>query len=178
MEILEEVTKDDLKKHLTNIDLNDNILYDDMNNSSFGIFQFSGATAAPMLKHVKPRNFDELVAINAMARPGTSSFLGEYIMAKDGWKKYPEVIDELLQSSRGIVLFQEQIMNIVKKFSNGYESGANSYIDEKGDKESEEDVIVLNTEKGEILLLPYELVKTNKGIKQASKLTTDDILVD
>ena len=116
MTVIKEVSKEELKEFLYNIDKKDKNLYDEVNSSNLGIFQFTGNTALRLVNEIEPQNFDELVSINALARPGTVSFAGEYNSNKNGdIKKYPEKVDNLLKESRGLCLFQEQIMSIFNK---------------------------------------------------------------
>lgn len=114
MKIIKKVSKEELQKHLYNIDLNDPKLYEELNNeNTIGIFQFNGALASGITKQVKPKNFSEMVAINSLARPGTSSFVEDYIKGKDeGYSRYPEQVSELLKDTGNICLFQEQLMSI------------------------------------------------------------------
>lgn len=117
MKIIREVSKKELKEFLYNINLKDKQLYEEMNsNNGFGIFQFSGNTALRLVNDIHPENFEELVAINSLARPGTIDFAGEYNGNKSGDKsKYPKIVDDLLKESRGIVLYQEQVMSVFNK---------------------------------------------------------------
>ena len=111
MKIIEEVTKEQLKEQLKNIDLTDQNLYKEVNNNQFGIFQFSGNTASGMIKEAKVNNFNDLVSINALSRPGASFGFDNFCNNVDGKSKYPEQIAKYLKDSRGCILFQEQIMS-------------------------------------------------------------------
>lgn len=114
MKIIKEVSKEDLKNFLYNIDLKDENLYKEINNKdAINIFQFTGNTCKGILSRVKPVNFNECVAINALARPGTSSFTGDYVDRKNGasWP-YPKKMNEILKETSGVILYQEQVMSI------------------------------------------------------------------
>jgi len=117
MKIIKEISKDKAREFLYHIDLKDENIYNEVNDSNtIGIFQLNGGTAAPMVKQIKPRSFDDINAINALARPGTSSFVEDYIRGRDeGIRKYPEPISELLEISNSVVLYQEQVMSIFNK---------------------------------------------------------------
>ena len=117
MKIIREVSKDELKEHLYNIDITDNNIYEEINNKhSVGTFQFNGALAREIVKKINPKNFNELNAINGFARPGTSSFVEQYVENKDKNKtKYPKPIADLLKETYGIILYQEQTMSIFNK---------------------------------------------------------------
>jgi len=117
MKIIRKVTKKELKDHLYNIDTSDHNIYNEINNpNSVGTFQFNGQLAREIVKKVNPQNFKELNAINGFARPGTSSFVEQYIENKEKNKtKYPAPISELLKETYGIILYQEQTMSIFNK---------------------------------------------------------------
>ena len=116
IKIIKKIEKPELKEFLYNIDLKDENLYKELNESQLGIFQFSGSSSSGLINRVKPVNFEEANVINAAARPGTINFIDDYIKNQDGaHKKYPEQIHELIESSRGVIFFQEQIMSIFNK---------------------------------------------------------------
>ena len=99
MKVIKEVSKEDLKKFLYNIDLKDDNLYKEINSKdAINIFQFTGNTCKGILNRVKPVNFNECVAINALSRPGTSSFTGDYVDRKNGAPTpYPKKMNEILK---------------------------------------------------------------------------------
>ena len=114
MKVIKEVSKEDLKKFLYNIDLKDDNLYKEINSKdAINIFQFTGNTCKGILNRVKPVNFNECVAINALSRPGTSSFTGDYVDRKNGAPTpYPKKMNEILKETSGVILYQEQVMSI------------------------------------------------------------------
>lgn len=120
MRVIREVSKKELKDFLYEIDKKDTQLYAEMNsNNGFGTFQFSGNTALGLVNDIHPENFEELVAINSLARPGTIAFAPEYNANKKGDRmKYPKVVNDLLLETRGLVLYQEQVMSIFNKIGN------------------------------------------------------------
>ena len=61
------------------MDLEDKNLYKEINNSQSNIFQFSGATAAGMVKRAIPLNFDDLISINCLSRPGSSFQFDDFV---------------------------------------------------------------------------------------------------
>ena len=77
------VSKDEFKKFLENIDLNDKSLYEELTENQNFIFQFGANTASRMTKQVKPENFDDVVAINCLSRPGCSFCLNDYDLIKN-----------------------------------------------------------------------------------------------
>jgi len=87
-----------------------------------GIFQFGSAGMIQYIRNFKPKNFNELVQVNSLFRPGTlrSGMASKFILYKDGVEK-PTYINaqmkELLGETYGIVLYQEQMMRILNKLS-------------------------------------------------------------
>lgn len=113
MQILKEVSKKEFKDFLYNINLNDKKLYDEINRTQFGIFQFSGNTASRMIQQSNPKCFNDVVSINALSRPGSSFSFPSFVNnGKTNESNYPKVVSDLLTESRSCILFQEQIMNI------------------------------------------------------------------
>ena len=84
---------------------------------SVGVFQFESDGMRDALRKVKPDEFNDLVALNALYRPGAMRYIDTYARNK----RNPEAIayiDERLrsitESSRGVILYQEQSMQIAK----------------------------------------------------------------
>ena len=112
MEIIRKISKDEFQDYLYNIDLQDEKVYKELNDeNTIGIFQFNGALASGITKQVHPKTFDEMIAINSLARPGTSSFVPDYIAGKDdNVLKYPSKINDLLKDTYGLCIFQDEII--------------------------------------------------------------------
>lgn len=89
-------------------------------NDVVGIFQFSGGATKIVNGDVKPDNFLELCDINALSRPGPlhSGTTSDYVKIKHGRQK-PEhmhpIIDEITQWTQYCVIYQEQILQILKE---------------------------------------------------------------
>ncbi len=84
---------------------------------SIGVFQFESEGMQKALRNVRPSEFDDLVALNALYRPGAMDHIGTYARGK----RNPETIefpDERLrpitESTKGVILYQEQAMQIAK----------------------------------------------------------------
>jgi DNA polymerase-3 subunit alpha len=87
---------------------------------SIGVFQFESEGMREALKKVRPDEFNDLVALNALYRPGAMDQIPVYAKGK----RNPETIaypDErlrlILQSSNGVILYQEQAMQISKELA-------------------------------------------------------------
>lgn len=89
-------------------------------NDVVGIFQFSGGATKIVNGDVKPDNFLELCDINSLSRPGPlhSGTTADYVNIKHGRKK-PEhlhdVVDEITKHTQFCIIYQEQILQILKE---------------------------------------------------------------
>jgi DNA polymerase-3 subunit alpha len=87
---------------------------------SIGVFQFESEGMREALKRVRPDEFNDLVALNALYRPGAMDQIPVYARGK----RNPEEISYLderlrpiLESSNGVILYQEQAMQISKEIA-------------------------------------------------------------
>ena len=116
IKIIRKVEKKELKEFLYNISTEDSQVYSVLKGSPIGVFQFSGGTAEGITKRVKPENFEDIVAINAFARPGTINFLPQYLENREtGTSPYPKKVQEVLKNSWYVALYQESAMAIFNK---------------------------------------------------------------
>lgn len=137
--ILDEINKD--QKFLRNINLNDkNVLNLLAQADTLGIFQLESNGIRNVLKKLKPTNFNDLVATLALYRPGPMENIDEYIERKHG-KPYTLINNDLksiLEETYGIIVYQEQVMEIARKFA-GFSLGEADIlrraISKKDDKE-------------------------------------------
>ena len=75
---------------------------------------------------LKPTSLDDLIAMNALYRPGPMDLIPNYIRRKHGQEKveYPhEILEPVLKSTYGLPVFQEQVMQIAQVMG-GYSLGA------------------------------------------------------
>lgn len=94
-------------------------------NDLVGIFQFDGRAMRSVNQGVRPDNFMEVADVNALARPGPlhSGATAEYIDVKHGRKAathFHPIIDKITEHTHGQVVYQEQILQVVRllgKFS-------------------------------------------------------------
>jgi DNA polymerase-3 subunit alpha len=80
-----------------------------------GIFQFESPGMKNFLRKLKPDSFEEIVAANALFRPGPMDNIDSYIKRKYGKEKSNYLHDdlyEILKPTHGIIIYQEQIMQI------------------------------------------------------------------
>ena len=90
-----------------------------------GTFQFESNGMRKYLQDLKPTNIEDLIAMNALFRPGPMDFIPNFINRKHGREKvdYPHpLLEPVLKNTYGIMVYQEQIMQtaqIIAGFSLG-----------------------------------------------------------
>ena len=90
------------------------------NGKTKGIFQFEQAGAINLLKRIKPAKFEEVVATTSLNRPGASDYTDNFIARKYGKEKVDlidPVVAPILEPTYGIMLYQEQVMQIAQVFA-------------------------------------------------------------
>ncbi len=81
-----------------------------------GIFQFESSGMRQLLREMQPDRLEDLIAANALFRPGPMDLIPEYNARKHGKQKVPSVhpvVDEFTAETYGIMVYQEQVMQIV-----------------------------------------------------------------
>ncbi|MDQ2795054.1 MAG: DNA polymerase III subunit alpha [Bacteroidota bacterium] len=92
---------------------------------TIGTFQFESEGMRQYLKDLKPTNIEDLIAMNALYRPGPMQFIPNFINRKHGREEvvYPhELLKPILEYSQGIMVYQEQIMQTAQILA-GYSLG-------------------------------------------------------
>ena len=85
-----------------------------------GIFQFEAAGAINLLRRIKPARFEEVVATTSLNRPGASDYTENFIKRKYGQEEIDlidPVIAPILEPTYGIMLYQEQVMQIAQIYA-------------------------------------------------------------
>jgi len=85
-----------------------------------GIFQFESAGMRRYLKELKPTRLEDLIAMNALYRPGPMEWIPEYIKGKHNAKKVKYLHDSfksILEETYGVAVYQEQILQITRIFA-------------------------------------------------------------
>ncbi len=110
------ITKKLPNVNLKEIDLNDkNTLSIYTNALTGGIFQFESYGMKQFLSKLRPTTFDDIVAAIALFRPGCASSIDTFIRRKNGLEKIDYIdpsLKDILESTYGIIVYQEQIMQI------------------------------------------------------------------
>ena len=84
-----------------------------------GIFQFEQPGAIRLLKQVKPVCFEDVVATTSLNRPGASDYIANFVARKHGQEKVTvldPVLEDILAPTYGIMLYQEQVMQVAQRF--------------------------------------------------------------
>ncbi len=92
---------------------------------TIGIFQFESDGMRKYLRLLKPDSINDLIAMNALYRPGPMKFIESFINRKHGREevKYPHpYVEDILKETYGIALYQEQVMLLAQKLA-GYSLG-------------------------------------------------------
>jgi DNA polymerase-3 subunit alpha len=117
-----------LVKYRSNIDLNpDEFPIDDaktyelfQRGETVGIFQYESAGMQKYMKELKPTVFPDLIAMNALYRPGPIAYIPSFIKRKNGEEPIEYDLDdceELLKDTYGITVYQEQVMLLSQKLA-------------------------------------------------------------
>lgn len=126
LSIIEYCLKAINAKENTNYSI-DNFYYDDKSsydliasNNNIGIFQLEGEGIGNVVNRMKPNCFDDIVAILALYRPGPLKMIDTYIDRKFGkpFTYIDESLKDILSPTYGIIIYQEQIMQICQKVAN------------------------------------------------------------
>ena len=82
---------------------------------TIGVFQFESSGMREFLKKLKPTVIEDLIAMNALYRPGPMENIDDFISRKHGKKKIEyahPVMEAILEETYGIIVYQEQVMQI------------------------------------------------------------------
>ncbi|NND14838.1 MAG: DNA polymerase III subunit alpha, partial [Eudoraea sp.] len=85
-----------------------------------GIFQYESVGMQKHLKELKPSVFDDLIAMNALYRPGPMEYIPKFIARKHGKEEITydlPVMEEILKDTYGITVYQEQVMLLSQKLA-------------------------------------------------------------
>lgn len=129
--VIKDTIKDIKKNYdvdidIRNIDVNDKNVIKQFNQAkTIGLFQFESAGMRAFLKNLKPTVFDDLIAANSLFRPGPMDEIPKYIHNKNNPEDVTfldEKLKPILGVTYGIIVYQEQVMQIVQQLA-GYSLG-------------------------------------------------------
>jgi DNA polymerase-3 subunit alpha len=92
---------------------------------TIGIFQYESPGMQKYMKELKPTVFDDLIAMNALYRPGPMEYIPSFVRRKNGEEeiKYDlDACEEYLKETYGITVYQEQVMLLSQKLA-GFTKG-------------------------------------------------------
>ena len=114
--------KHDLDLDIDSIPLDDSKTYElFQKGSTVGIFQYESAGMQKYLRDLKPTVFEDLIAMNALYRPGPLEYIPSFVKRKNGKEDITydiPVMEELLKETYGITVYQEQVMKLSQKLAN------------------------------------------------------------
>ena len=90
-----------------------------------GVFQFEGQGMRDVLRQMRPNRLEDLIAAGALYRPGPMANIPDYCRRKHGeaWQAPHPELESILGETYGIMVYQEQVMQIAQKMA-GYSLGA------------------------------------------------------
>ena len=86
-----------------------------------GIFQFESAGMKDLLIKAQPDNFEDLIALIALFRPGPMENIPQYLnskKSKDQIEDLHELINPIIADTYGVIIYQEQVIQIAQKLAN------------------------------------------------------------
>jgi len=104
---------------------------------TFGVFQFESSGMREYLKKLKPERLEDLIAVNALYRPGPMQNIDTYILRKNGQEKveyFFPMMAEVLKETYGVIVYQEQVMrlsNLVAGFTMGQADSLRKAVSKK-----------------------------------------------
>ena len=103
----------------------DRLTYDDprvfemfQRGDTAGVFQFESGGMRGLLMSMKPDTIEDLIAANALYRPGPMELIPNYCNRKHGREPVPrshEIVDRLTRETYGIMVYQEQVMRVLNE---------------------------------------------------------------
>ena len=115
-----------LELNVDEIPLDDKLTYQlYQRGSTNGTFQFESPGMQKHLRALKPDKFDDLIAMNALYRPGPLEYIPNFISRKHGREEISydlECMEEYLSETYGITVYQEQVMLLSQKLA-GFSKG-------------------------------------------------------
>jgi len=124
LELIEE--RHDKRIHPDDIPLDDPNTYQlFQRGETVGIFQYESVGMQKHMKNLKPDKFDDLIAMNALYRPGPMAYIDTFINRKHGREQIQYDLadmEEYLKDTYGVTVYQEQVMLLSQKLA-GFTKG-------------------------------------------------------
>lgn len=115
-----------LKININDIPMDDKAAYElFQRGETTGVFQFESSGMKRYLRDLKPTEFEDIIAMVALYRPGPMEWIPDYITGKHGEKKvvylHPK-LEPILAKTYGVAIYQEQVMQIARDLA-GFSMG-------------------------------------------------------
>ncbi len=118
---LKALKKRGIEISIDDIPLDDPATYEIFaNGETTAIFQFESSGMREYLKKLKPKTIPDLVAMNALYRPGPMDMIDDFIARKHGRQKIEYLhprLERILKETYGIIVYQEQVMKIAQEIA-------------------------------------------------------------
>ena len=112
--------------NISNIDLQDQNVFELLSTGeTTGLFQLESTGVRDTLRQMKPTEFNDIVALVALYRPGPMANIPTYNECKNGRRKpdyIHETLEKILKPTYGIIIYQEQVMQIAQTLA-GFTAG-------------------------------------------------------
>jgi DNA polymerase III subunit alpha len=116
-----------VKMVIDELPLDDKLTYETVfcKGATNGVFQFESSGMQDILRRYQPDRLDDLIALNALYRPGPMDMIDDFIACKHGKKQVTyelPAMKEILEETYGVMVYQEQVMQISNRIG-GYSLG-------------------------------------------------------
>ena len=115
---VEYIARRNVEIDIANVPLDDKASFDLMcSGNTVGVFQLESSGMQNVLMNLKPDMFEDIIAVVALYRPGPMDNIPRYISCKHG-EEDPDylhpLIEEILKETYGVIIYQEQVMQIAQ----------------------------------------------------------------
>lgn len=134
------------------------------------VFQVESQGMKDLLVRLQPTSLEDVSAVLALYRPDCMSYLEDYIYYKHNKKEIKYIHDDMvhiLETTNGQMIYQEQLMDIVRQFGGRTYGGADKF--RKGIGKKDPKLVQLESDK------LYKEIKTNNYDEELAKLIADDL---
>ncbi|MGH7084985.1 MAG: DNA polymerase III subunit alpha, partial [Acetobacteraceae bacterium] len=111
---------------LSNLPLDDPLTFELLSRGdTVGVFQCEGAGIRDVLRKLRPDRFEDVIAVDALYRPGPMENIPRYIAVRHGQEEADYLhpaLKEILEETYGVMIYQEQVMQIAQVLA-GYSLG-------------------------------------------------------
>lgn len=118
---LKNLENRDIHIDIDNIPLNDSETFRIFSNGeTVGIFQFESSGMRDYLKKLHPESIEDLIAMNALYRPGPMNWIDDFILKSEGKTDIEYLhptLEPILKETHGIIVYQEQVMQIASSLA-------------------------------------------------------------